>query len=97
MRNYGILKKEHRDETLSDVTVKGAKNTMIEQLKTTLAKKQDRLKELRNEQKFLQSKGKDLDKEDLERINRLERIIADLKKTITEQTEMFGFSLGKRR
>lgn len=97
MRNYGILKKERYDETLCEVTVKGAKNTLIRQLQTTLAQKTDRLKELKTEQKFLQSKGKDLGKEDLKRINRLERIVADLKKTIAEQTEMFGLGSGNKR
>ena len=97
MRNYGILKKERHDETLCDVTVKSSKNTLIRSLQATLVQKTDRLKELKQEQKVLQAKGKDLGKEDLERINRLERIVADLKKTIAEQTEMFGLGSGNKR
>lgn len=88
--NYGVLKKEHHDENLRDLTVKGAKKTLVSSLETTLAQKTARLQELKKEQDALKQMGKDLDAEDLARVRNLERIVADLKKTIKEQTEMFG-------
>ena len=93
MRNYGILKKERYDETLSDVTVKGSKNTLIKSLQATLAQKTDLLKELKQEQEVLQAKGKDLNEEDMVRMKRLECIVANLKNTIDQQVKMFNLKI----
>lgn len=93
MRNYGVLKKEHHDETLSEVTVKGAKYNLVSKLQLKLNEKQITLKELKQEQKVLQSNGKDLNEEDMVRMKRLEYIVANLKNTIDQQVKMFNLKI----
>lgn len=93
MRNYGVLKKERYDETLSEVTVKGAKYNLVSKLQLKLNEKQIALKELKQEQKVLQSNGKDLNEEDMVRMKRLEYIVANLENTIDQQVKMFNLKI----
>ena len=88
-RNYGTLEPEYYSDRLGPLTIKGKKQALVAGLESKLNENQNKLNELKKYQESLKKIGKDLDKDDAERMTRIERIIKNLKQTINEQKTMF--------
>ena len=88
-RNYGTLEPEYYSDRLGPLTIKGKKQALVAGLESKLDENQNKLNELKKYQESLKKIGKDLDKDDAERMTRIERIIKNLKQTINEQKTMF--------
>ncbi len=88
-RNYGTLEPEYYSDNLGPITVKGKKQALVAGLESRLSINQSQLSELKNYQTSLAKMGKDLSKEDAARVQRLENIIANLKRIIDEQRTAF--------
>ena len=88
-RNYGTLEPEYYSDRLGPLTIKGKKQALVAGLESKLNENQIQLNELKKYQESLKKIGKDLDKDDAERMARIERIIKNLKQTINEQKTMF--------
>ena len=89
-RNYGTLEPEYYSDHLGPLTIKGKKQVLVAGLESKLDENQNKLNELKKYQESLKKIGKDLDKDDAERMTRIERIIKNLKQTINEQKTMFN-------
>ena len=92
-RNYGTLEPEYYSDRLGPLTIKGKKQVLVAGLESKLDENQNKLNELKKYQESLKKIGKDLDKDDAERMTRIERIVSNLKQTINEQKTMIKLKM----
>ena len=89
VKNFGTLKPEYH----SGLTVKGKKYALVADFCAKLSENQSLLDELKKQQKSLKEMGRDLDEKDQKRMKRCEEIIADLKRMIDKQVEMYNLKI----
>lgn len=93
VKNFGTLKPEYHSDQFSPITVKGKKYALVADFRAKLSENQSLLNELKKYQESLKKMGRDLDEKDQKRMKRCEEIIANLKRMIDEQVEMYNLKI----